>query len=103
MVMGRLTGDEGMPAGRQVEPFHRTELREDLQRAEDGRAAQAVATAVGIGEQLVRREVAASRGNEARKRATRRRQPIAGVFEGFNDRFRGNHPAMLAVIETESQ
>ena len=34
VVVGRLTADVGVLAGRQVEPFDGTELLEDLERAE---------------------------------------------------------------------
>lgn len=103
MVMGWLAGDEGVSARRQVEALYRTELGKDLQRTKDRRAAQTASTAVGIGKQLFRREVAGARGNQARKRAPRRCQAVSGPFEGLDDRCSGNHGPDASSIETQSQ
>ena len=86
VVMRRLAADVGVLARWQVEPLDSAELREDLERPEDGRAPDAEVTAARVAHQLRGREVARLLGDQHGQRAAWLGQPVAGAVEGGDDR-----------------
>ena len=69
--MGWLTRHVGVPAIWQVNALNESLLGEQVEEAEDGGATNAKATLTRIGDEVGRREVAISLGNERRNLTAR--------------------------------
>ena len=93
VVVGRLAADVGVLAGGQVEPLDRTELLQHLERAEDGRPADAEMLAARRFDQLGGGEVAVAVRDEGCDGAPRSGQAVAGVVERRDDRRWVSHGA----------
>ena len=101
--MGGLAGDERVLPGREVEPLDDAQVGEDVERSEDGGPGDAKSTPPRFAEELVGREVAAARRDQAGQRSPRRGQPLARLLERTDDRAALDHGPILDGIETESQ
>ena len=84
MVIG-LAADEGMIAGREVEPLHDAKAREDVQRPEDRRPPQPESLGARPCHEIVRGEVAPLVRDHAGQDPPRCGQAVAGTAEGLED------------------
>ena len=80
-MMGRLAAYVGVLTRRQVQPFDGAELRQDIERPEDGRAPDPETPVPRRADQLGGREVAVLIGDERCEGAPRLGQPVAGAVE----------------------
>lgn len=104
VVMVRwLAAHIGVLTTGQVEPLHRAQVLEHLQRPEDRRATDAKLARTGVPDELGSREVAVLVGDEGRDGPARLSQAIAGYVEGGDDRGGVSHGRQPTTSETESQ
>ena len=91
VVVGRLAGDVGVLARRQVEALHGAEFLEQVERAEDRRPADPEPSAPGVGDEVCRGERPRTRRDEFRDDPPRSGHPVPRVVEGRHERLGGCH------------
>ena len=85
VVMRRLTGNVGVLAARQVDALDDAEVDQDVERPEHRRAADPHAQALGVRDEVGRREVGVAPPDQLRHGASRPGQPVAGLLEGVDE------------------
>lgn len=82
VVMGRLAGDVGMPAGGQLEPLDEAEFGEQVEGPEDRRPSDPEPLRARLGDELGGREMTRLRGDQRRHGAPRLGGSVARAVEG---------------------
>lgn len=103
MVMDRLAAYVRMRTARQVEPLHGAQIRQDLERPEDRRPADADPMRAGVRDEVGRREVPSPPGDEADDRATGVCEPVSGTFEGGEQGGGVGHYQMIPSLKSSVQ
>ena len=100
VVMGGFTGHIGVLTGGQVQAFHESQVREQLERAEDRGAPDCGAALRGVIDQLARRELTVPGGDELRHGAPWFRVSDAGSGQDFEQRLGFDHVVMILSLIT---
>lgn len=99
VVMGGLASDVSVLPARQIQAFDGPEVEQELERAEDRRAADGDAAAPGVGRQVGGGEVAVAVGDELGDRPARRRDPMTCAVQGGEEGGGISHdPAMILSL-----
>jgi hypothetical protein len=98
VMLGRLAGDVGVLARRQVEALYETQVREQLQGSEHGRTPDRRAPVRRIVDEVAGREVAGALRDQLGNSAARLRAADAGLREGLHERMDIDHAVMIPSL-----